>query len=641
MDCKKWTVFGVLLVVLAINLALGLPRLSRFSAVDEPYWTFARIPKFWTAVAAQKWRSTNINDKPGITTVIITGPGLWAIDPLTIKSGLSDPKTQDMMNKVEKVYSSFRLPNYLFTLAGLLLLFFFIRKLLGDRTALIATILIGLSPIILGMSLIINPDSLLWLFVGLSILSYFIHYQKEYQDEKPTETDEATQPEGLDIPAWFRDKKYLLLAGIFLGLALLTKYVANVVFVYFFALIFLRYIFEKGDGEPADRYFKKNLLDFAWIIIASAFVFGLLFPATWVNPQMILGGTILSAAFKSVWPAFAAVIVLVLADAIFLKSIVLCYPLDFLRKHANFLIRLGGIIFLLIIVFVLLNTYTGMKIYDFENILSSPKSGKTFVIDPNRLSRDLFSDFWALFFGLTPLAFLAMLWSIGKNTLGKKFSQKSVYIIYIFLFAALYYLGSAVDGIADMVRYQISLYPLAMLIAAIGLDQIAAWLESGKCKIISRPYVVYPVILLISFVSLFSVRPFYFTYASSLLPQKYVLNLKGAGDGSYEAAQYLNTLPNAEKLIIWTDKGAACETFVGKCLTGFKAKDLQGVNFDYFIASTDRGNRSMAMGSVLKSRYDFDKLYSPDGGDFKIIFDGRPNNFEKVMSAKSISKSKS
>ncbi|MDR3559580.1 MAG: phospholipid carrier-dependent glycosyltransferase [Candidatus Pacebacteria bacterium] len=631
MDRKKLTIFLVLFAVLGINLLLGLPRLSRFSAVDEPYWTFARIPKFWTAVAAQKWRSTNINDKPGITSAIITGPGLWAIDPLTIKSGLSDPKTQDMAAQVYKVYSSFRLPNYLFTLVGLLLLFFFIRKLLGDRTALIATILIGLSPIILGMSLIINPDSLLWIFVGLSLLSYFIHYKNE-EIAAPKEKFE------LDIPEFLKQKKYILLAGVFLGLALLTKYVANVVFVYFFLLIFLRYIFEKKENESADGYFKKTLLDFFLVILMSAITFGLLFPATWVSPQMILGGTILSAAFKSVWPIFAAVIVLVLLDAIFLKSIVLRYPLDFLARHKNLLVRLGGVIFLLVIIFVLINTWTGMKIYDFQNILSSPKSGKSFVTDPSRLSRDFFSDFWALFFGLTPLAYLALIFSVGKNTLRKNLSQESNYILYLFLFMAIYYLGSAVDGVADMVRYQIALYPLAMIMAAIGIDQIVAWFENGKYKLIAKSYVVYPAIILISAWSLFSVRPFYFTYASGLLPQKYILNLKGVGDGSWEAAQYLNALPNAQNLIIWTDKGAVCETFVGKCITGFKTKDLQGVNFDYFVASTDRGNRSMAMGSVLKSHYDFDRLYSPDGGDFKIIFDGRPNNFVKVMSAASIAK---
>lgn len=636
MHRKKWTVILVLLAVLIINLALGLPRLTRFSAVDEPYWTFARIPKFWTAVAEQKWRSTNINDKPGITTAIITGSGLLSIDPMTIKSGLADPKTPAMISKVLAVYFYFRLPNYLFVLFGFILTYFFIRRLLGERTALIAAILIGLSPIILGMSLIINPDSLLWIFVGLSFLSYLIHYQKEYQEEKP----DPKKSDGVDIPAWAKDKKYLLFSGLFLGLALLTKYVANVLFVYFFALIFLRYIFEKAEAEPADHYFKKNLLDFAIIIVVSALVFGALFPATWIHPNMILGGTILSAAFKTTWPAFVAIIALVLLDAAFLQSRLLRYPLDFLRKHAHFLIRLIGIIFLLVIAFVLLNTYTGMKIYDFENILSSPKSGRTFVTDPNRLSRDFFSDFWALLFGLTPLAFLAMLWAIGKNTLTKKFSQKSVYIIYIFLFAALYYLGSAVDGVADMVRYQISIYPLAMLVAAIGLDQLIAWLENGKYQAFAKAYVVYPVVILIAAWSLFSVRPFYFTYASSLLPPNYILNLKGAGDGSWEAAQYLNSLPDAQNLIIWSDKGAVCETFVGKCISSFKLKDVRGVNFNYFVVSTDRGNRSLAMGSALKSRYNLEKLYSPQGGNFKIIFDGRPDNFVKVASAQSVANAK-
>ena len=406
MNSKKWIAFGVIFLVLGINLAFGLPRLTHFSAVDEPYWTFTRIPKFWTAVATQKWRSTNINDKPGITTAIITGPGLWLIDPLNVKSFLSNPKSLAMVREVLKVYASFRLPNYLLTLIGLFLIFFFIRKLLGERIALISAILIGLSPIILGISLVINPDSLLWIFISLSILSYLVHYQNKLPLDFPSKKPLSL---GAYVRAFTRRKKYILFSGIFLGLALLTKYVANIVFIYFFALIFLRYILEKETKQSIDRYFKDNLLDFALVIIVSAAVFGALFPATWIHPNMILNGTIFSAAFKSVWPAFAAIAVSVLLDAIFLKGYLLHYPLDFLRKHANFFIRLGGILFMIIIVFVFFNTWLGMKFYDFQNILASPKSGKTFVIDPIRLSRDFFADFFALIFGLTPLAFLAIL----------------------------------------------------------------------------------------------------------------------------------------------------------------------------------------------------------------------------------------
>src|SRR3990172_3980871 len=74
MDKKKWIIPAIILSVLAVNLVFGLPRLSRFSAVDEPYWTYGRTPKFWKAVSEQKWKSTNINDKPGITAAIISKP---------------------------------------------------------------------------------------------------------------------------------------------------------------------------------------------------------------------------------------------------------------------------------------------------------------------------------------------------------------------------------------------------------------------------------------------------------------------------------------------------------------------------------------------------------------------------------------
>jgi uncharacterized membrane protein len=342
----------VFLAVLAINLAFGLPRLSRYSAVDEPYWTYDRTSQFWESIAERKWRSTNVNDKPGITVAILSGLGLTQVDPMQFKSIRDEIKTFDQIESIRKINFFLRLPIYLFSLLMLWSFFILLKKLFDERIALFSIIFIGLSPIILGISLIINPDSLLWIFLPLSILSYLV-FQKEQR------------------------RKYLIWSGIFLGLSLLTKYVANILYIYFLVLIFFEYVYSTSvkEKEAVLKYLKKALLEYAIIVGISMATFFILFPAVWVHPQMLLKGTFLSKAFESTWSLFAVLFGLIMADALILKGKAAKWLTDRFDHYKIALLKLTSLIFLLAVAFVLLNTYLGMKFYDFERILASPKAG--------------------------------------------------------------------------------------------------------------------------------------------------------------------------------------------------------------------------------------------------------------------------
>lgn len=139
------------------------------------------------------------------------------------------------------------------------------------------------------------------------------------------------------------------------------------------------------------------------------------------------------------------------------------------------------------------------------------------------------------------------------------------------------------------------------------------------------------IVILIS--SVLMIRPFYFSYASSLLPNQYLLNTKDMGDGSYEAAMYLNTLPNARELSIWSDKGAVCAEFIGKCTIGFSKKDLTDKNFSYFVISMGRVNRSLKLSGGVNNIVDFKKIYSTKTFEKNIVMGGRPGNFVRIISA--------
>jgi 4-amino-4-deoxy-L-arabinose transferase-like glycosyltransferase len=597
---KKYVAPAIIVIVLLVNLTLGLARLGNYSSVDEPYWTYGRITKFWNGIKAHNWKTTSVNDKPGITVAILSGAGLATIDPMPYKSLRGDVKTDAELRDINTINFAFRLPIYLFCV--LLLPFFYIllRKLFNQTTALIGFTLIGLSPIILGISLIINPDSLLWIFLPLSFLSYLVFQRTE-------------------------SKKYLYWSGFLLGLALLTKYVANILYIFFFFLPFLEYIL--AEKKPELRpYLKKSLRQYAILIGISMATYFILYPATWVNPKILLDGTFLSQAFRSTWPLFVGLALFIVADILFFKDRLTKWTLDFLSTYRHLLVQAISTIFLMGIIFTLLNTYTGMRLFDTAATLASPKGeGTGLLLYADKITADIYS----LIFGISPIAllglFVALLLGVKKKWLD---SYEAKIVFFFSLFILFYYLASTVNSVVATVRYQIVLYPFAFIISAIGLSYILS------LKKVSRhlPSLVgVALVIVLSVWSLLSVRPFYFAYTSALLPEQYFVNLKDMGDGSYEAAEYLNNLPNPEKLTVWSDKGAVCAVFKGKCIIGFTNKRIKGVTFDYVVVSSGRKSRTLKLSGSANKIIDFKKAYDTNETVFTITIGDRPNNFVKVI----------
>jgi len=598
----------IILSVIVLNLGFGSYHISEFAAVDEPLWTHDRIPKFWTNVADGEFWKTMVSDKPGITVALISGVNMQWINPTYYKSASWSEDSLKETFGLKNLNFALRFPILLFNCLMLLVFYSLIKKLLGKTIALISFILIGLSPLLLGISTIVNPDSLLWTFAPLSLIAYLAYLK----DQK---------------------NKYLYLAGIFLGLAILTKYVANILYVFFFGLIFLEYIINKfkyGNLDTAN-YFKKAFADYFILIFFSLLTFFLFLPAAWVDINRVLEGTILSKAFLSIWPIFLGIIGLIMIDIFILKNKILTPATDFLSKYKSAFIVGFNLIFAILIIMTLANTYLGMKFYDLEAILASPKSSKSF----GGFLGLMLANFYSLVFGLTPLAFLALFFSNLSNIFSKKKIEDTViWFTYITLFILFYYLASTIEGVSATVRYQIILYPLAMILSAIGIYQI---INIEKIKKYAAPGFICLGVLIFSFYSLNSIRPFYFSYASDLLPNQYVLNLKDMGDGSWEAADYLNKLPDAKNLVVWTDKKGVCSFFVGNCTGGLDVKKEQGI--DYFVISSGRESRTTKLFSSKKDNLELirlDKLYSQKNYDYEIRIGNRPNNFVKIISAQNI-----
>ena len=598
---QGWVTMGVVLAVMALNVAFGLKDIGKFAAVDEALWTYDRIPNFWKDLAEYDWNGTRVSDKPGLTVAVISGAGIPFEDPIAFENlhwNYTDPGEMESLNK------ALRIPIYLTFVFFIPILFYFLWQVFGREIALVATILIGLSPSLIGMARIINPDSILWIFTTLSILAYLAYLKRS----RPS---------------------HLYVSGFFLGLALLTKYVTNLLYVYYLAVIFLEYAMERTapDRVGAAKHFGKRLTEFGILTLVSlATVYGL-YPAIWAKPQRIFLATIQSQAFSSTWVYFVTLIGLLIVDIKIGKAKVLSKIGQLLVRYKSFLLSLMGALFLASVAFVFVNVYGGMKIFDFEAILASPKSS----YGTAGLWGVLLANFYPFVFGITPLALFFVL--LASFHLTRKRGIHHVAVFYLLFFILFYYAGSAVNQVASPIRYQIMIFPVALIIAAIGVLQLADRLALSKQK---RAVGIIGI-LLVSVYALVTTHPFYLSYASDLLPEKYSLDVKDMGSGSYEAAAYLNTFPDAKNLTVWTDKSGVCNFFVGTCTSTTSSNELNMLKIDYVIISSGRKSRSTKifanrLDNKLNSEIDLIGLYEgKKAPTYEVKINGRSGQYVRVF----------
>ena len=105
------------------------------------------------------------------------------------------------------------------------------------------------------------------------------------------------------------------------------------------------------------------------------------------------------------------------------------------------------------------------------------------------------------------------------------------------------------------------------------------------------------------------------------------------GEGSYEAAMYINSLPNPEKLVVWTDKKGVCNFIKGSCVIATDSPTLNKKKVNYYVLSSGRESRTVNRTIDKKSGpVKFSDLYETDNVVFKLEMDGRPGNYVKIVS---------
>ena len=116
----KLTTILIFLTSIISSFYFGYSRLANFSGVDEPYWSYGRVPNFWNAIKTMQWKKTNICDKPGIPLAIISGTGLPFIsgNPKDLQKLRYEARPPEQLEAISNLYFHLRLPIFLFTLAG-------------------------------------------------------------------------------------------------------------------------------------------------------------------------------------------------------------------------------------------------------------------------------------------------------------------------------------------------------------------------------------------------------------------------------------------------------------------------------------------------------------------------------------------
>lgn len=593
-------------LVLALYALFGSLHLSQFVTADEHYWVEERIPQYWKAVAEQRWTKTFINDKPGVSLALVSGIGYALNKDASLHCQEMDDKIIDCQEaKTQFLYGSFRLPILIMNGLLLILLFFLISKVTDSWVALWTISLTALSPILLGSSQIINPDSLLWSFSIVGIFSFL-----------------ALLETGL--------YRYVILAIIATGLALLSKYVAIILLPFYCLLAGISLILKSGDSSSDSL--RKNtvflITAITAITIGSIAFLCLFLPALVLNDKYIhlfLNTIPHKGLFFTMGILPLAFIII---DTFFFRSVLVLKIHAFYKSKISFF-RIIPLLFLLFIITIItlrigfpaLDIFTKIPfdIKDFEN-------ARYYGALPTLLEMIILQ--WnPILFSLTPITLIGAFIFLYRSSVGHTDRKGILFSITLPIFTVLYLLIFLIAGILVTPRYSILLYPIFAFLAALGYSSIATIFAQYRLTRI----ILTIVILGASMVSLVGIKPFYFNYSNFLLPNQALIS-DSWGYGGYEAAVYLNTLPNAAELTVWSDYYGVCEFIVGKCLTAYSF-DGTVIRPDYYVLTRRGKIRYMSRYDrwEQKSGLTAYRYYDRSDPAWSLKIGGRPGNYVKVF----------
>ncbi len=569
-------VIALFIFSLTTYFKFAIPNLDKFFTADEHLWTIGggyplineyseskkgRIEKYWTAMGGEDWEATRVNDKPGVSLAYTSGLGYLFGD---IPEKIIKEKGGTFINydteAISKTLINFRLPLVIFTaLMSVFFLIYFWRLFKNEWIALFSSSLILLSPILLGISQIVNPDTMFWPTAFASILAFF---------------------------AFLRYGRFvdIFVAGIFFGFALLSKYVALILIPFYLimALIFLFFEYENLEKQNIlVRRMRQIFIGYPFVIAAGIGLFSLLMPALLVKEGLLYESTLGFKTFgaKLIYLAYAEIFFLI--DSLILRGFITRFVMRWLRFLRFILPRLLYL-FLFIVFSIIFINFAHL-----ENYLGA---GKEAVFNLKDINMELFlkgiiPQMSPLIFSLIPITLFLMLFFWIKSVFKRSIFD---YIAFpLSLFIVIYYYAMYAQSVSLNPRYSIILFPIAITIAALGFYEIINIFRIKKYALLMT--VLSALIIFQSGLILKKSRPFYFNYASEFFPSEYSFS-KGWGYGGYEASELINSWSKSDSYpVVWDDYYGFCPFFKGKCLfqnAPYWIKKNSIESIDYFIVSS-------------------------------------------------------
>jgi len=386
------------------------------------------------------------------------------------------------------------------------------------------------------------------------------------------------------------------------------------------------YGFEKWNEDGVlHKKIRRFIIGYFLILAVAAAVFSLLMPAVFVDPSILYEGTI---GFKKTSPLLAFIgffifIAILFIDAGVWKSRFLSLFLSRTKKIFMAVVLFVSAVMALSFLAVFLNYALDNKPFVIKDVPFN--TGRDKIFYGKDIITKIFLELYPIVFSLTPLVFFsaAFIWIKGMTHPFKE--KKLVFVLSAFIIS--FYVGVLQQRLLISIRYGVMLYPIISILAAVGIYELFDWEKlRNKWKIW-----IYVGIIAISSVSLWLIKPFYFNYTNDMLPKGRIIT--GAwGYGGYEAAQYLNSLPDSDKLVVWTDYWGFCPFFKGACIksTGIKNKSLiaSGMNIDYYVVT--RSGIESDFAGIWKN------IRKADSTDtvWHLAIDGREDNSVDVYSSK-------
>jgi hypothetical protein len=282
---RKQTIV-LILTLMGLCLLILLPRvigLDQFVSVDEPDW-LKYSGNFYYALRHFDFANT-VDGEDVVVMWIITAAMLWYFPAYRglgqgyFNDGFKFDNFLLEYNKLSlELLKRSRLIQVVVIAASLLLAFYLLRKLFGNRLALVATLFVAFDPYFLGHSRLLNHEGMLSLFMLLSGLGMIIYL---YKDSHPF---------------------FLILSAVSAGLAQLTKSSALAILPLVILLLSDKVVAEWRASKRlplgAIKYSIKTLLLWLTIIVL---VFFVIWPGMWVAPGKMLFavyGDAISNAFQ-------------------------------------------------------------------------------------------------------------------------------------------------------------------------------------------------------------------------------------------------------------------------------------------------------------------------------------------------------